>query len=128
MTAWLSDEWYEQTGELATALQGPEELSARIQIVVSGGPEGDVSYIRELEAGRLVGSAPGRIRDPAVVLSSGWEDAWAMVAGDLDPEVAFMQGRMKVTGSMAVLLALFALGATPAGRDVRRRIAELTDD
>jgi len=128
MTAWLSDEWYEQTGELATALQGPEELSARIQVVVSGGPEGDVPYTRELEGGRLVGSAPGRIRDPEVVLSSGWEDARAMVAGELDHEVAFMQGRMKVTGSMAVVLALFALGATPAGRDVRRRIAEITDD
>ena len=83
---------------------------------------------RELEGGRLVSSAPGRIRDPAVVLTSGWQDARAMTADELDPGVAFMQGRMKVTGSMAVVLALLALTATPAGRDLRRRIAEVTED
>ncbi len=128
MSKWLSDEWYELTGELAAGLEGPEELSARIQVVVSGGPDGDVSYVRELEGGRLVASAPGRIRDPEVVLTSGWQDARAMAAGELDPGVAFMQGRMKVTGSMTVVLALLALIATPAGGDLRRRIAEVTED
>ena len=50
-----------------------------------------------------------------------------MAAGELDPGVAFMQGRMKVAGSMAVVLALLALTATPACRDLRRRIAEVTE-
>lgn len=128
MTKWLSGEWCEQTRELAAGLQGPEELSARIQVVVAGGPDGDVSYVRELEGGRLVASDPGRIRDPDVVLSSGWQDARAMAADELDPGVAFMQGRMKVVGSMAVVLALLALTATPTGRDLRRRIAAVTED
>jgi SCP-2 sterol transfer family len=128
MTKWLSGEWCEQTRELAVDLEGPQELSARIQVVVAGGPDGDVSYVREFEGGRLVASAPGRIRDPEVVLSSGWQEARAMAADELDPGVAFMQGRMKVTGSMATVLALLAVAATPACRDLRRRIAEVTED
>jgi putative sterol carrier protein len=128
VTKWLSAEWCEQTQELAAGLQGSEELSARIQVVVAGGPDGDVSYVRELQAGRMVGCAPGRIRDPEVVLSSGWQDARAMAAGELDPGVAFMQGRLKVTGSMAVVLMLLALTATPDGRELRRRIAEVSED
>ena len=128
MTRWLSSEWFETTSELAADLQGPPGLSARIQVVVTGGPEGDVPYGCELVGGRLAASAPGRIGDPEVTLTVGWEDAQALATGELDPDVAFMQGRMKVTGSMAVLLDLLAVTATPAYRELRHRIAEVTDD
>ena len=36
----------------------------------------------------------------------GDADARGVLAGDLDPSVAFMQGRMKVAGAMAPLLDL----------------------
>ena len=54
-------------------------------------------------------------------------DARAVVAGDLDPSVAFMQGRMKVAGAMAPLLDLLALAGTDEGRARIGRVAELTE-
>jgi putative sterol carrier protein len=50
-----------------------------------------------------------------------------MEQGDLDPNVAFMQGRMKVAGSMGVMMALLPATRTPEYRDLRRRIAEITE-
>ncbi len=56
----------------------------------------------------------------------GWDDAVAMQRGDLDPNVAFMQGRMKVAGSMGVMMALLPKVNTPEFQDLRRRIASAT--
>ena len=128
MTRWLSDEWFETTRALAVDLQGPPELSARVQVVVTGGPDGDVPSLCELAGGRLASCAPGRIGDPEVTLTVGWEDGRALANGELDPGAAFMQGRMKITGSMAVLLDLLDATATPAYRELRRLVAESTDD
>ena len=54
-------------------------------------------------------------------------DARAVVAGELDPSVAFMQGRMKVAGDMAPLLDLLALAGTDAARDRLGRVAGQTE-
>ena len=48
-----------------------------------------------------------------MTLTMAWDDAVAMQRGGLDPSVAFMQGRMKVAGSMGVMLALLPVTATP---------------
>ncbi|HEX3980392.1 MAG TPA: SCP2 sterol-binding domain-containing protein, partial [Acidimicrobiales bacterium] len=56
-----------------------------------------------------------------------WDDAVAMHQGALDPSVAFMQGRMKVAGSMEVVLALLPATATAAFGEMRARVAELTE-
>jgi putative sterol carrier protein len=50
-----------------------------------------------------------------------------MQQGDLDPNVAFMQGRMKVSGSMGVMMALLPTTTTPEYQDLLRRIAEITE-
>ncbi len=120
-------EWFDETRALAAELLGPPGLSARIQFEITGGPDGDVSYHCVLEDGRLRSSARGRIADPDVTLTIGWDDAVAIAAGELDPNVAFMQGRMKVAGSMAVMLALLAprrpsTRSSPADRRGHRRL------
>jgi putative sterol carrier protein len=106
---------------------GPVGLSARIQLEITGGPEGDVSCYRVLEDGRLASSARGAVGAPDVTLTMVWDDAVAIQRGELDPNVAFMQGRMKVAGSMGVMMALLPLTNTPECRDLRRRIASVTE-
>ena len=64
---------------------------------------------------------------PILTLTLSDTDARAVVAGDLDPSVAFMQGRMKVAGAMAPLLDLLALAGTDEGRARIGRVAELTE-
>ncbi len=62
-----------------------------------------------------------------MTVTLSWSDAAAIQSGTLDPSVAFMQGRMKVTGSMAVLLVLLPVARAPEAQDLRRRVAALTD-
>ena len=57
---------------------------------------------------------------PDVTLTTVWGDAVAMQRGDLDPNVAFMQGRMKVAGSMGVMMGCLPLTSTPEYQDLRR--------
>jgi putative sterol carrier protein len=102
-------------------------LSAKIQFEMSGGPDGNAAYHSELEDGRLISIGGGPVAGADVTLSMSWDDAVAMHQGALDPSVAFMQGRMKVAGSMEIVLALLAVTATAAFGDLRGQVAELTD-
>lgn len=127
MTKWLSTEWFDQTRAMAADQPERPGLSARIQYEIAGGPDGDVSYFWILEDGRLRSSAPGTIDGPDVTLTMPWNEAVAMHKGELDPNVAFMRGTMKVAGSMGVMMALLPVTNTPDYLDLRRRIAEITE-
>ena len=127
MTKWLTAEWFDQTIAMSADQPLPPGLSARVQFEVTGGPEGDVSYYEVVEDGRLVSRAGGAVDQPDVTVTAAWADAASMCRGQLDPNVAFMQGRMKVAGSMGVMLALLPLTNTPEHRELRRRIAEITE-
>ena len=127
MTKWLTAEWFDETRAMAADQPEGPGLRARIQYEITGGPDGDVAYYWVLEDSALVDSALGRLDDPDVTVTFTWADALAVHRGDLDPTVAFMQGRMKVAGSMAVMLALLPVTNTPGYRDLQRRIAAVTD-
>ena len=47
--------------------------------------------------------------------------------GELDPNAAFMQGRMKVTGNMAKLMSLLPLTNSPEYRALQEQIREITE-
>jgi putative sterol carrier protein len=47
--------------------------------------------------------------------------------GALDPSVAFMQGRMKVVGSMGATIALLPAAREPEGLEWRRQVAAITE-
>jgi putative sterol carrier protein len=127
VSKWLSAEWFDQARAMAVDQLSYPGLSARIQYEVTGGPDGDVSYYCILEDGRLQSSAGGRVESPDVTITAPWADSVAMEQGDLDPNVAFMQGRMKVSGSMGVMMALLPATRTPEYQDLRRRITEITE-
>ena len=74
----------------------------------------------------LEASAPGSIDGPDVALTVSWNDAACLCRGDLDPSVAFMQGRLKVAGSMGVMIALLIAMKTPEYQVLRQKIAETT--
>jgi putative sterol carrier protein len=127
MSRWLSTEWFDETRAMVSNQVTCPGLSGRIQFEISGGPDGNGTYYWVLEDGRPVSRGGGPVAGAEVTLSVSWDDAIAMHQGRLDPSVAFMQGRMKVAGSMELVLALLPVTATPAFRDLRGRIAELTD-
>jgi putative sterol carrier protein len=87
----------------AGAAPGP---SLVVQLVLTGGPGGDVQAHLRIDDGVVVRASIGS--DPAadVALTAPAADAAAMAAGTLDPNVAFMQGRMKTAGDPGLLLEL----------------------
>lgn len=127
VTKWLSADWFDLVRSMAGDLSERPGLDAAIQCEITGGPDGDVSCSWVLAEGRPVGGSPGSVDHPDVTLTLGWADALAVHRGDLDPNVAFMQGRLKVVGSMGVLLAILAAAAAPESTDLRRRIAAVTE-
>jgi putative sterol carrier protein len=127
VTAWLSQGWFDQVRALATELPARSRCSGRIQLQITGGPDGDVACYWVLEEGRPTSAATGAVDSPDVTLSLSWSDAAAIQAGTLDPSVAFMQGRMKVAGSMGLVLELLPAAREPDRRELHRRVLELTD-
>ena len=114
-----SSEWVDA---LIGALNAsPDELrgvEVTIQQVVTGAPAGEVRYWTAFKEGTVegaVGDAPSRAD---VTITQDFETARALSAGELNPQGAFMQGKLKVTGNMGKLLqhqdAIQALGPAMA--------------
>ena len=126
MTAqWLSGEWLAEVAVEVDGVSGPPTLTGSVVVEVTGGPDGDASIHAVFAEGHLVASGAGSVPSPDVTLTLTDADARAVVAGGLDPSVAFMQGRMKVAGAMGPVIDLLALAATDEVRARRARIAEL---
>jgi hypothetical protein len=85
--------------------------SGGVQIVVSGAPDGDPKWFVRVDDGVVAEAASGAPVAPDVTLTVGYDDAVAIAAGDLDPGVAFMQGRLKTVGDPGLVLDVLAAGS-----------------
>lgn len=127
VTEWLSPEWFDKAKAAAADVVCCPGLSGKIQSQVTGGPEGDASFYWVLEDGEIRDGAQGVIADPDLTLTLPREDAIAVWQGDLDPSVAFMQGRLKAAGSMGILLSLLPAWRTSSSQDLRQRMIKATE-
>ena len=127
MTEWLSSEWFDEARALGADCPERPDLSGTIQCELNGGPAGTVRCYAVLEDGRLLSGSTGKPAEADVALTASWEDGIAMTSGTLDPNVAFMQGRLKVSGSMTLVLALLAATASGGYRDFCKRLAAVSD-
>ena len=109
MAKYLSAEWIDEGRALAQAQPERPGATARMQYVVTGGPDGDIKYWWQLEDGKLLESALGAIDDADFTMTLGYQDSVKIQKGELDMNTAFMQGRMKVTGAMGKLMQLLPL-------------------
>ena len=103
------------SGEWATSLNGlladHEAFQAAIgstslgvQFVVTDGADGEaVSYYLDIADGKAA-LALGELDAPEVTISSDYETAAGISKGDLNTQTAFMTGKIKVTGNLAVLM------------------------
>lgn len=137
MAELLSQAWLDEVRRLASGGPRPD-VSARVRWVVRGGPgEGprgrgagaagaETRFYMILDHGRPVEMMLGDIDDADVTFTVSYDDAVAVVRGELDLSVAFMQGRMKVEGDMGVLLTLLPAAETAEGSALLARIAGAT--
>jgi SCP-2 sterol transfer family len=89
----------------AGASPGP---TGTVQVVVTGAPDGDGKWHALVEDGVVAEAALGARPAPDVTLTVSYPDGAAIAAGELDPSVAFMQGRMKTAGDPGLVLDLLA--------------------
>ncbi|HEV7887188.1 MAG TPA: SCP2 sterol-binding domain-containing protein [Acidimicrobiales bacterium] len=127
MSKWLSQEWLDEAKKMAEDQPERPGASARMQYVVTGGPDGDIKYFWVLENGKLQESQLGEMPDPEVTLTQTYEDAMKIQKGELDANAAFMQGRVKVTGNMAKLMSLLPLTNAPEYKQLQEQIQGITE-
>ncbi len=96
-------------------------INMGIQFHVTEAPEGDVNYYLSVADGAAA-MAGGEIDASDVSITSTHETAVALFNGDLNTQMAFMTGKIKVAGNMAVLMmnqgVINKWAATVAGVDV----------
>lgn len=116
MAAYLSPEWFAAGLDVGGALPEQPGVSAVVQHVVSGGPDGEVRYVTRVVDGRVVEHGPGSVDDPDASLATPFAEGLAIAQGHLDANAAFMQGRIKTAGRTGPLLALLSVLQDPAWR------------
>lgn len=124
MSAPLGPEWFDAVTAALAAVDagadpiGEPDAAAEVEIVVSGADPDPLVTRWVVEGGRLVavriaedGADPA---DVTVPQSAG--DLRAVIAGDLDPAVAFMRGDLKPDGSAAAWFAFVSAMNQPSTR------------
>ncbi len=127
MPKYLTQEWLDTQQELAQEFPERPGATARMQYHVTGGPEGDVKYYWVVENGKLQEAKLGDDVDAEFTLTLTWDDSVRIQKGELDPNAAFMQGRMKVTGNMGKLMGLLPLTQSPEYKAIQEKIREVTE-
>lgn len=107
MAKFLSDEYMEAATE---ALAGHAGFSNAItsvdldlQFHVTDAPEGDLDYHLEIKNG-TASIARGTSDDPDVTVTNTYETAVGISSGEINTQMAFMTGKLKVAGNMAALM------------------------
>lgn len=107
MAQFLSDAYLaaatEALAEDAAFQSAITNVDLSIQFHVTDGPEGEIGYGLVIDNGSasLVG---GEIDDPEVTVTNDYETAKGISSGELNTQMAFVTGKLKVTGNMAALL------------------------
>ncbi|HAS09956.1 MAG TPA: hypothetical protein DCS55_05455, partial [Acidimicrobiaceae bacterium] len=102
----LTQDWLDAQRDATRDLPARPGASARVEYRVSGGPDGEVVFHTVLEDGRIAESALGPADpEPDFTVLVPHAEYVAIVRGDLDQNVGFMQGRVKVTGNIGRMLS-----------------------
>ena len=100
----LSSEWLTAAADALRAA-APDTTGAQlvVQQVVTGGPDGEVAYRMRIgpDALELV---PGR-GDADVVFTEDWDTAASIGEGRLSPQAAFVEGRVRASGNVSLVMA-----------------------
>ena len=127
MAKYLSQEWLDLQRELATTFPEKPGVSARMQYVVTGGPDGETRYYAVIDDGRIVENGLGDDPEAEFTMTQSYDDSVQVLKGELDANAAFMQGRVKVTGNMGKLMALMPLTQSVEYKAISTDLAAQTE-
>ena len=99
MAEFLTDEWFELMAGSASGLVEHLGLDLTVDHEIAGSPHGKVRFHVVFVDGRIAHVGPGKHGEADCSLAAGYEDARALLVGELSHDVAYMQGRLKVDGA-----------------------------
>lgn len=107
MAQFLSDEYMQAATEALRAHEGfmgaIQGVDLDLQFVVTSAPDGDIDYRMLVREGD-VRLARETSDAPDVTVTNTYETAAGISKGELNTQMAFMTGKLKVAGNMAVLM------------------------
>lgn len=127
MPKWLTQEWLDEQKALGQTQPERPGATARMQYLIKGGPDGDIAYYWVLEDGKLLEDKLGEMDDAELTLIMSYDDAMKVQQGEIDENTAFMQGRIKVEGNMAKLMALMPITNSEEYRELQTKLREITE-
>jgi putative sterol carrier protein len=103
----LTDEWAAAVGEALggsdSFLDSIKGVEMSLQFNVTEGPGGDVPYYVDITGGKA-GVVIGTADDPTLTITAAYETMAAISKGELNTQMAFMTGKLKVSGDMGKLM------------------------
>lgn len=127
MAEWLSEEWLKEMAALADSRPPLEHASGTVSLAITAGRGRDVGYHWEYRDGVPGGGGVGVGTDAKLALAIARDDAWTVLAGEVEPSVAFMRGRLKATGDGSLLLEFLQSTTTGGYREWLQRAQKLTE-
>jgi putative sterol carrier protein len=107
MTAFLSEQHMKSATEALNADPSFKEAMSNVdlglQFTVTGGPGGDTDYFLRV-VDDTAALELGELPDADASVTSDYESASAISQGDLNVQMAFMTGKIKVGGNMAKVM------------------------
>jgi len=107
LSKFLSDEYMAAAAELLANHPGfmnaITDVELDLQFVVTDAPEGDIDYRLAINDGAITFSR-GTGDNPDVTVTNTYETAVGISTGELNTQMAFMTGKLKVAGNMAALM------------------------
>jgi len=123
----LSQGWLDLQREATADLPVRPGASAHVEYRVTGTPDGEVVFHTVLEDGRIVANRLGADGEPDFTVLLTLPDLVAVVRGELDQHVGFMQGRVKVTGNIGRMLSVMPVTTSPEWRAAASRVLAGTE-
>jgi putative sterol carrier protein len=107
---YLTEEWAQAVTDALNSSDDFQKAAtgqqAKLQQVVTDAPGGgDVKFYFKLADGN-VEVALGELTDAEATISQNYETSVAVDKGELNPQNAFMQGKLKISGNMMKLMQL----------------------
>ena len=104
MAAFLTDDWFAEAREVGAAWPAQEGVSAALQFVIASSPSGKLQFVVRVVDGRLTDITTGKSDQVDCTLQCSYAHAAAIVRGELDREVAYMRGDLKIDGDYAAYI------------------------
>ena len=128
MVAFGTEEWLQEWVKASAARPEHEGADGTIRVTVERAPQGKVVWLEDVRSGRvsearLVGpkeAADIELTAPYAVALELWRDG-------LDPNVAFMQGRLKMSGDAGLWIQVLPLLRDEGSRAAVAGLAEQTE-